>query len=270
MRRLSVIVSLLLAFLSCSKSDKDWKADCALYHWRGDNGDGPVELILAGRSDGLLAGRCNWTYEGAEYTSDVYGTRVDGSEKNLLLSVYAGSGCSRVRFLPGEIMEDGSYKGWEVWDNRKYEMEFCLQPAEGFPEDFENPFQHIKFRELQKYGEYVDLYTSPVYGECFKVMTFLTGRGHKISFNIAADLGGGFAFGNLDCSKHKPEDYVKFKDGVVEYSKGTFSCRMEFFKDFLYVKRVSEFDAEDPVCLDSDKIVGFYPLRMIAEEIPGS
>ena len=268
MRRLLIIVSFLLFLPSCGRADKGGEADYAFYHWTGNNDHGPVELILAGRGDGLLAGYYHWTFEGSEYTSDVYGTRVDGSENNLLLSVYPSSGCSRLKSLPGEIMEDGSYKGWEIWDNQKYEMEISLQPSDAFPEDFENPLQHLKFKELKKFGEYVDIFTSPIYGECSKVLTFLTGRGGRISFDISADMGGDFSCGNLDYAKLQPESYVNFKDGFVEYTEGSFTCRIEFFKNFLYIERVSEFDASDPICLDSDKIMGFYPLQEISEEIP--
>lgn len=266
MKRLLVAFAAILMFLpSCGGAKKDWKSDCQLYHWTGTNDQGPVELVIAARADGLISGFYHWTHSGSEYTSEVLGNRVDGAENNLLLSVYSGP--ARLKSLPGEIMPDGSYKGWEIGDYPTYETEICLQKAEGFPEDFENPFEHLKYKELKKFAEFADVFTSPVYGPCGRAVTILTSGANSLSFYFETDIAGGARLGNMD-SKLEPEGTVKFKDGFVEYTEDGFTCRMEFFKNFMYVTRVSEFDANNETCMDSDKLMGFYPLQSIGENIP--
>lgn len=247
----------------------------SVYHWTGTADGMSVDLILAERSDGMLAGQLVTVEDNLTLEHEVYGFTVMDSPGNLVMDSYYLN--SRSYTIPGKINASGDLECWLVPDNGgtlflyndKESVETVLKKTDA-PAGFENPFKHASYKEMKRFSEYYISWSRPVdlEPEGRSLMT-LSDRKGKLIFSLDAE--GAPTYGDLrigDDEANEKGKYVAFRKGFADFKDGTLTMRMEFFKNFVYISRTCEFDPTDDRHLDSEKLSGFCILMAHYDSLP--
>lgn len=262
MKKILLLLSaLLIAIPGFSQEIKN------IYHWTGSSEEGmSIDLTVAVRSDGLVAGTFVTETNGvsAEYTA--FGFELKDYPNNLLLDIYSGSDFSYS--LPGEITASGDYDCWVV-PNLDDGTKAVLKKAPA-PKNFENPFKHATYKEMKKVSEFYRARQDSAEDMSINSLITMSDEEGKIIFTINAD-GADYKYGDLyvgDDDMNSQAQWLDYKDGVVDFTVNKLSIRLEFFKDFVYVKRTCEFDARDDMNMDFEKAAGYYYLQSHIDGLP--
>lgn len=237
----------------------------AIHHWTGNVDGQALDLTLAERSDGLLAGTLVKTEGGSTSEFAVYGFSLKDTPGNLLMDAYAG--CDVSYSLPGKITDAGDYDCWFV-PVCEDGTQVVLKKAAA-PQNFRDPFKHATFQELGKVSEYYRSKQTSREDSDISSLVTMSDKG-KLIFTIDVP-NADHKFGELyigDDEMNADAEFLPYKDGIVDLTVYKLSYRLEFFKDFVYVKRTSRFNPADDMSMDFTKAEGFYILQTHFSELP--
>lgn len=223
--------------------------------WEGTCDGRDVKVTLAKNKEDLVMGKLVFT--ATNKTLALAGFKL---ENNLILTVFDGN--TKTDVLSGSIDGDGHFTGDLQWTERKLVLGKSLQQ----PDDYRDPFEPLNYQQLRKASKYSVTADDPLRGESHSTAGVLTDGDGKIGFFVETDTPYDARIGTL--MNGESGDEIEFEDGKAIYSVASFKCQLEFFRDFLYISRLSKFNALDDYCMESEYLMAFYPLESRSTGIP--